>query len=82
MSNIMSGLKIPFRCMPYQKYLQIVLDNELLKKGALCQLPFTEEAFYSLLFLVHKKGGSMPPIINLDASKQFIENPHFQMEHC
>ena len=79
--------------MPYQKHPQITqvqqgsastLDNEiqkLLEKGALCRVPFTADAFYSRLFLVPKKGGSMRPIIDLSALNQFIENPHFQMEH-
>ena len=79
--------------MPYQKHPQITqvqqgsastLDNEiqkLLEKGALCRVPFTADAFYSRLFLVPKKGGSMRPVIDLSALNQFIENPHFQMEH-
>ena len=79
--------------MPYQKHPQITqvqqgsastLDNEiqkLLEKGAFCRVPFTADAFYSRLFLVPKKGGSMRPVIDLSALNQFIENPHFQMEH-
>ena len=76
--------------MPYQKHPQITqvqhgsastLDNEiqkLLEKGALCRVPFTADSFYSRLFLVPKKRGSMRPVIDLSALNQFIENPHFQ----
>ena len=79
--------------MPYQKHPQIThvqqgsastLDIEiqkLLENGALCQVPFTADAFYSRLFLVPKMGGSMRPVIDLSALNQFIESPHFQMEH-
>ena len=44
-------------------------------------MPFTVDAFYSRLFLVPKKGTSMRPVIDLSALNQFIENPHFEMEH-
>ena len=76
--------------MPCQKHPQITQVQQgsasrkrssLLEKGALCQVPFTADAFYSRLFLVPKKGGSMRPVIDLSALNQFIENPHFQMEH-
>jgi hypothetical protein len=91
--NIVSGLKIPFRCVPFQKHPQItralpesvpILDTEvqsLLEKGAVCQVPQTKDAFYSRLFLVPKKGGGMRPVIDLSSLNQFIDNTHFQMEH-
>lgn len=40
----------------------------------------TEPGFYSRLFLVPKKGGSMRPVIDLSYLNRFIQNSHFQME--
>ena len=61
-----------------------ILEQEvqsLLAKGAICEVPFTQDGFYSRLFLVPKKDGSMRPVVDLSPLNRFIETPHFQMEH-
>ena len=61
-----------------------ILEQEvqnLLAKGAICEVPFTKDGFYSRLFLIYKKDGNMRPVIDLSPLNCFIETPHFQMEH-
>ena len=53
----------------------------LLTKVAIRRVKFSETGFYSRLFLVPKKGGSMRPVIDLSILNQFILNEHFQMEN-
>ena len=55
--------------------------NELLQKGAIQETPYTRDSFYSRLFLVPKKEGSMCPVIDLSSLNKFIVNKHFQMEN-
>ena len=56
--------------------------NELLQEGATQKTPsVTRDGFYSHLFLVPKKGGSMRPVIDLSSLNKFIVNEHFQMEN-
>ena len=91
--SIVSGYKISFLKTPFQKSppftqasgqeaLLISQEvNELLQKGAIQKTPFTRDGFYSRLFLVPKKGGSMRPVIDLSSLNKFIVNEHFQMEN-
>ena len=51
------------------------------QNGAVQKIPFTRDGFYSRLFLVPKKGGSMRPVIDLSSLNKFIVNEHFQMEN-
>ena len=79
---------IPFRCVPFQKSPQVtktvpelypLLEQEvqnLLEKGAIC-----EDGFYSRLFVIPKRDGSMRPVIDLSPLNHFIDTPHFQMEN-
>ena len=91
--SIASGYKINFLKTLYQKSLPFtqVLGqeallisqevNELLRKGAIQKIPFTKDGFYSRLFLVPKKGGSMRPVIDLSYLNKFIVNEPFKMEN-
>ena len=91
--SIVSGYKISFLKTPFQKSppftqasgqeaLLISQEvNELLQKGAIQKTPYTRDGFYSRLFLVPKKGGSMRPVIDLSSLNKFIVNEHFQMEN-
>ena len=55
--------------------------SKLLAKGAICEVPFTTNSFYSRIFLVPKKDCDMRPVIDLSTLNQYIEPQHFQMEH-
>ena len=91
--EIVTGVNIPFRCVPVQTSPQVtktlpesfqILEQEvqsLLAKGAICEVPFTQDGFYSRLFLVPKKDGSMRPVVDLSPLNRFIKTPHFKMEH-
>lgn len=91
--SLVSGYKISFFKTPFQKSPQFTQTsgqeallisrevNELLQKGAIQKTPFTRDGFYSRLFLVPKKGGSMRPVIDLSSLNKFIVNEHFQMEN-
>ena len=73
MLEIVTGINIPFRCAPFQSSPQVtktlpesvpILEQEvqnLLAKGAICEVPFTKDGFYSRLFLIPKKDGNMRP---------------------
>lgn len=54
----------------------------LLEKGVITSVknPSGHKSFYSTLFLVHKKGGQMRPVINLKKLKEWVEPKHFKME--
>ena len=55
--------------------------QNLLEKGAICEVPFCEDGFYSRLFVIPKRDGSMRPVIDLSPLNHFIDTPHFQMEN-
>ena len=64
--------------------LHPLLEQEvqnLLEKGAICEVPFCEDGFNSRLFATPKRDGSMRPIIDLSPLNRFIDTPHFQMEN-
>lgn len=72
----------PFTQASGQEALLISQEvNELLQKGAIQKTPFTRDGFYSRLFLVPKKGGSVRLVIDLSSLNKFIVNEHFQMEN-
>ncbi len=52
----------------------------LLKKGAIKQVPFSQDGFYHRLFLVLKKGGGQRPVLDLSALKTSLSK-HFKMEN-
>ena len=54
---------------------------KLLALDTIREVPFSEENFYSRLFLVPKKEGSYCPVIDLSRLNHFLENYHFQMEN-
>ena len=56
-------------------------SERVIPQRAIQQIPFTRDGFYSRLFLVPKKGGSMRPVIDLSSLNKFIVNEHFQMEN-
>ena len=56
-------------------------SERVIAKRAIQKIPFTRDGFYSHLFLVPKKGGSMRPVIDLSSLNKFIVNKHFQMEN-
>ena len=56
--------------------------SDLLTKGAICEVPFAKDGYYSRMFLVPKKdGGIYETVIDLSSLNQYIETQHFQMEH-
>ena len=89
----MKGVKIPFVQEPHQVLKPVttttsesekILDTEvqnLLQKGAIFQTTLSDEGFYSRLFLIPKKDGTMRPVFDLSLLNNFIENKHFQMEN-
>ena len=89
--EIVTGVNIPFRCVPFLKVttktvpeLYPLLEQKvqnLLEKGAICEVPFCEDGFYSRLFVIPKRDGSMRPVIDLSPLNHFIDTPHFQMEN-
>ena len=85
--EIVTGINIPFRCAPFQSSPQVtktlpesvpILEQEvqnLLANGAICEVPFTKDGFYSRLFLIPKKDGNMRPVIDLSPPKLLYRNP-------
>ena len=64
--------------------LHPLLEQEvqnLLEKGAICEVPFCEDGFYSRLLVTPKRDGRMRPIIDLSPLNRFIDTLHFQMEN-
>ena len=55
--------------------------NKLLSMGAVKEIPFSRDNFYSRIFLVPKKEGAFRPVIDLSRLNKFVENFHFQMEN-
>jgi hypothetical protein len=53
---------------------------ELLGKGAIVEVHNPRGGFYSILFLVSKKGEGQRPVINLKALNSFVQTVHFKME--
>ena len=54
--------------------------KELLSKGAVVEIPPSQEGFVSQLFLVEKKEGGQRPVVNLKALNMFVKHEHFKME--
>ena len=73
-------------CFPSQQLVQIQEEiSSLREKGAISVVTdpshsHVQVEFFSTLFLVPKKNGSMRPVINLKALNQWVETPHFKME--
>ena len=70
--EIVTGVNIPFQKSPQVTKtvpeLHPLLEQEaqnLLEKGAIYEVPFCEDGFYSRLFVTPKRDGSMRPIIDL-----------------
>ena len=91
--SIVQGFKIPFSQTPFQysppqlsrvnqeERLQINLEiKEMFKKGAIQQVKSEPGEFLSKLFLVNKKNGGHPPVINLKFLNGIIPYQHFKME--
>ena len=73
-------------CFPLEQLVQIQEEiSSLREKGAISVVADPSHSqkqteFFSNLFLVLKKNGSMRPVINLKALNQWVETPHFKME--
>ena len=76
--NAAQGFKICFHCTPVQSVVSRVSDqnaiiqNEivsLLKRGAIVQVPFSQNGFYNRLLLAAKKGGGQRLVLDLIALK-------------
>ena len=73
-------------CFPLEQLAQIQEEiSSLREKGAISVVADPSHSqkqteFFSNLFLVPKKNGSMRPVINLKALNQWVETPHFKME--
>ena len=66
---------------PQYSVEQIVEEvQELLGKGAKVEVHNPRGGFYSILFLVSKKGEGQRPVINLKALNSFVQTVHFKME--
>ena len=89
--DIVQGFQIQFQSFPVQKTLprpslkNWKLVNEeietLLHKGAIKRVPFDDQAFYHRMFLVAKKGGDQPPVLDLSPLNKFIPTEHFKMKN-
>ena len=90
------GYKIPFICLPKQKFRrppknmnaseQCATKQEvekLIKKGAIRKMNQDEITlgWISSIFIIPKKDGSWRPIINLRGLNSFVDNQHFKMEN-
>lgn len=96
MLSIVKGFQIDFHSTPVQSCPPVtrasfsetqLIDaevQELLKKGAIQEVSPSDQAFYNGLFLVPKKEGTYPPVIELRSLKRFVPHVHFQIEglHC
>ena len=73
-------------CFPLEQLAQIQEEiSSLREKGAISVVADPSHSqkqteFFSNLFLVPKKNGSMRPVINLKALNWWVETPHFKME--
>ena len=73
-------------CFPLEQLAQIQEEiSSLREKGAISVVADPSHSqkqteFFSNLFLVPKKNGSMRPVINLKALNRWVETPHFKME--
>lgn len=56
------------------------LLNDLLKKGAICQVNPCKKQFISKIFLIPKPDGSFRLILNLKKLNEFIVTDHFKLE--
>jgi len=71
-------------CFPAEQLVQVQEGiSSLRKKGAISVVAdpshsLTGEKFFSTLFLVPKKNGSMRPVIDLKALNKWVETPTFQ----
>ena len=54
--------------------------NQMLEKGAICEVHQSQCRFLSNLFLVAKKGGGQRPVINLRNLNKYVQYHHFKME--
>ena len=69
------------RSMPSEKR-QLVSNEitQLLKKGALLQVPVGTPGFLSPLFVVPKKNGKLRPVVDLRELNGYVVEEHFKME--
>ncbi|TLY46172.1 MAG: hypothetical protein E6K54_08535, partial [Gammaproteobacteria bacterium] len=56
------------------------LLNDLLKKGAICEVSPCKRQFISKIFLIPKPDGSFRLILNLKNLNEFIDTEHFKLE--
>ena len=54
--------------------------QKLLQNGAIFQTAFSKDEFYSRLFLIPKKDGTIRTVIDLSTLNTFVGNSHFHME--
>jgi hypothetical protein len=52
-----------------------------LAKGAISKTEYSTDKFISNIFLVPKKNGKLPPVINLRQLNEFVEYHHFKQEN-
>ena len=89
-----SGYSLELASQPYQLFtpspinfsdsesaaVQSEIQN-LLDKGAIEHVEYTQGEFISTLFLVPKKSGDLRPVINLKRLNFFVQKIHFKMEN-
>ena len=77
--------KVPKLIQEQQKQIDLGV-KAMLEKGSNSKVCHSKEEFFSLLFLISKKGtdGGNRPVINLKDMHRFIPYKHFRMEglHC
>ncbi len=74
--------RVPEEIRGTEERLQLV-DQEvivLLKKGAIVEVDFSEDRFYSRMFLVPKKGNKWRPVLDLRSINKYIYKKHFKQE--
>jgi len=94
LDTVKNGYKIEFCVFPnYSSFLpeiqfstekaKIVTAevNKLLAKGSIKKVFPVDGQFISNLFLVHKKDGTLRPVINLKKLNLYVEYQHFKQEH-
>jgi len=71
----MLGYQIPLHSFPVQLHIPVTKCSDLtvpLSIGAIKAIPFSKECFYSRLFLVPKKEGTYPLVIDLSQLNKFV----------
>lgn len=94
MLKTIQGYEISFDEQPYQNKKPCEIDfdeheiflvdeevHELLNKGAIKEVEFSDDLYISNIFVVPKKSGKLRPIINLRSLNEFVTYEKFKQEN-